>query len=115
MKKHPTMSLEDLINNIWVADAVRDSERLTFETIGLAAESGELLNQFKKHRFYPNQDRRTELLDELCDVYYHVNALCKALGVTRESLEQQTIEKHTKSLAKIQAQQNRGNEKVRAT
>jgi NTP pyrophosphatase (non-canonical NTP hydrolase) len=105
MDKQPVITLEELIKKIWAADAVTDADRLTFECVGLAAESGELLNQLKKHHFYRNQDRRVELFDELCDVYYHVNSLCKTLGVTREELEQQTIEKHNRSLAKIQAQQ----------
>lgn len=108
MGKQASPALEDLIKTIWAVDAVPDSERLTFESIGLAAESGELLNQLKKHRFYRNQDRKAELLDELCDVYYHVNALCKILGITREDLERQTIEKHTRSLGKILAQQTNG-------
>ena len=96
-------TLTELIEAIWEADAISNDERLAFESIGLAAESGELLNQFKKHRFYASGDRKSELLDELCDVYYHVNALAKTLGVTREELERQTIEKHTHSLDKIRS------------
>ena len=95
------MTIHDLIQAIWAVDPVTATNRMTFEAIGLTAESGELLNQLKKHRFYRGQDRTDQMLDELCDVYYHLNALCQVFGITREELERLTVEKHSQSLEKL--------------
>lgn len=100
-KEKAKLNIDELIHEIWAVDPVTNIDRMTFETIGLAAESGELLNQFKKHRFYRGQDRTDQMLDELCDVYYHLNALCQVFGITRAELEQLTVEKHTWSLEKL--------------
>lgn len=61
---------------------------LAHAVIGLSAEAGELLDEFKKWRFY--QDSRAfpqeRLEEELGDVFYYVFAVCNELGVKPEDI-----------------------------
>ena len=61
---------------------------LSHAVIGLSAEAGELLDEFKKWRFY--QDGRAfpqeRLEDELGDVLYYVYAVCNELNVKPEDI-----------------------------
>ena len=61
---------------------------LNHAVMGLTAEAGELMDEFKKWRFY--QDGRLfpqkKMEEELGDVMYYVFAACKELGVTPEDI-----------------------------
>ena len=61
---------------------------LAHAVIGLSAEAGELLDEFKKWRFY--DDGRSfpqkRLEEELGDVLYYVFAVCNELGVKPEDI-----------------------------
>ena len=61
---------------------------LAHAVIGLSAEAGELLDEFKKWRFY--DDGRSfpqkRLEEELGDVLYYVFAVCNQLGVKPEDI-----------------------------
>ena len=61
---------------------------LAHAVIGLSAEAGELLDEFKKWRFY-NDGRsfpQKRLEDELGDVLYYVFAVCNELNVKPEDI-----------------------------
>jgi len=65
-----------------------DKDDLAHAIIGLSAESGELLDEYKKWRFYKDgrafpQER---LEDELGDVLYYVFAVCNELNVKPENI-----------------------------
>jgi len=64
----------------------RDS--LTHAIMGLSAEAGELMDEFKKWRFY--HDGRSfpqkRLEEELGDIIYYVFAVCHELGVKPEDI-----------------------------
>ena len=65
-----------------------DKEDLTHAIMGLSAESGELMDEFKKWRFY-NDGRsfpQKRLEEELGDVLYYVFALCHELRVKPEDI-----------------------------
>ena len=61
---------------------------LAHAVTGLSAEAGELLDEFKKWRFY--DDGRSfpqkRLEEELGDVFYYVFAVCNELGVKPEDI-----------------------------
>ena len=71
----------------------RDS--LTHAIMGLSAEAGELMDEFKKWRFY--HDGRSfpqkRLEEELGDVMYYVFAVCNELGVKPEVIMDQNRNK----------------------
>lgn len=58
---------------------VRDS--LTNYAMGLSGEAGEVANLIKKHRFHGHPLDVTELVDELGDVMFYLQALCNVAGV----------------------------------
>ena len=63
-------------------------EDLTHAIMGLSAESGELMDEFKKWRFY-NDGRsfpQKRLEEELGDVLYYVFAVCHELRVKPEDI-----------------------------
>ena len=60
---------------------------LAHAVIGLSAEAGELLDEFKKWRFYNDRPFPQERLEEeLGDVFYYVFAVCNELGVKPEDI-----------------------------
>ena len=65
-----------------------EREDLTHALMGLSAEAGELMDEFKKWRFY--QDGRSfpqkRLEEELGDVFYYVFAVCNQLNVKPEDI-----------------------------
>ena len=65
-----------------------EKEDLTHAVMGLSAEAGELMDEFKKWRFY-NDGRsfpQKRLEEELGDVLYYVFALCHELRVKPEDI-----------------------------
>ncbi len=63
-------------------------DNLTHAIMGLSAEAGELMDEFKKWRFY--HDGRSfpqkPMEEELGDVLYYVFAVCHELGVKPEDI-----------------------------
>ena len=68
---------------------------LTHALMGLSAEAGELMDEFKKWRFYHDgrlfPQKRME--EELGDVMYYVFAVCNELGVKPEDIMNQNRNK----------------------
>ena len=65
-----------------------DKEDLTHAIMGLSAEAGELMDEFKKWRFY-NDGRsfpQKRLEEELGDVLYYVFAVCHELRIKPEDI-----------------------------
>jgi len=63
-------------------------DNLTHAVMGLSAEAGELMDEFKKWRFY-NDGRsfpQKPMEEELGDVLYYVFAVCHELGVKPEDI-----------------------------
>ena len=61
---------------------------LAHALIGISSEAGELLDEFKKWRFYNDgrQFPQNMLEEELGDVLYYVFAACNELGVKPEDI-----------------------------
>lgn len=61
--------------------------------IGVATESGELLDQFKKHIFYGKPLDVVNVGEELADKLWYIVNLCRLLNLDPEQLMQNNIDK----------------------
>jgi len=73
---------------------------LTYATLALCGETGELANKLKKHLRAGTEPDSDVLSDELGDVLWYVGAVAHELGKDLESVAQENIDK----LAKRKAQ-----------
>lgn len=64
--------------------------------MGLAAESGEVLDLVKKYKFHNKPLNKDELIKELGDVRWYIALILKTLDVTLEEIEQKNLEKLNK-------------------
>ncbi len=53
-------------------------------TVGISGEAGELLDAIKKHVFYNKTIDRDNVIEELGDLEFYMQALRASLGITRE-------------------------------
>lgn len=68
-------------------DSITDGDQLLHAVLGLLGETGELADLYKKLLFKPNRGIvRSDLVDELADVFYYVGIAAVCLGVTIEDL-----------------------------
>lgn len=67
--------------------------RLLHAAMGLATESGELLDAFKKHIFYGSELDVVNVKEELGDMLWYIAIACKAMDVQLEELMDMTIRK----------------------
>lgn len=70
-----------------------DIPRLIHGAVGLATESGELLDALKKFVFYGKPLDRTNLIEEMGDAFWYIAILCDVLGTTFEEVQQININK----------------------
>ena len=54
--------------------------------VGIAGESGELLDAVKKHFYYNKPLDRANVIEELGDIEFYMAAMRLALGLTREEI-----------------------------
>ncbi len=77
-------------------------EELMYLALGLVGEAGEVANKVKKlFRDGDNQDLRTELAKELCDVMWYMGRLSSVLDVD-------LTETLAKNVAKLESRKARG-------
>lgn len=69
-----------------IADRLKDPRlvRILHAAIGLATESGELLDQVKKHIYYGRKLDETNLFEEAGDTLWYLGVLLDTLGKTFE-------------------------------
>lgn len=70
--------------------------KLLHASIGIAGESGELLDAVKKHLVYGKELDRANLEEELGDVLFFVAMACNSLGVTMEEVLSKNVQKLSK-------------------
>jgi len=68
-------------------------ERLLLGVMGLAGESGEVVDLTKKARFQGHSIDREKIKDELGDVMWYLGLLCHTLGLTLEEVRAGNITK----------------------
>ncbi len=69
---------------------------LLHAAIGIAGEAGELLDAVRKHLFDGQPLDRKNVVEELGDLCFYLEAACQAIGVTREEIEQENQAKLSK-------------------
>ena len=62
-------------------------------TLGLAGESGEVVELVKKHIYHGKEFDRVRLAEELGDVLWYVAAVCSSAGLRLGDLAQDNITK----------------------
>lgn len=72
---------------------VNSGQELTMGAMGLAGESGEVVDLIKKHIFHGKPLDRENLLLELGDVRWYIEVLLAAVGYTMEEVEVANIKK----------------------
>lgn len=63
---------------------------------GLVTESGEIMDMFKKHKFYGRDFNMVNLKEELGDLLYYIHILCNEIDYTVEQCRKDNIEKLAK-------------------
>ncbi len=74
------------------ADYTKES-RLTLAALGLAGESGEVVDLIKKHLFHGKPLDRDKIILELGDVRWYLESFAWVLGVGMEEIEERNIAK----------------------
>lgn len=69
---------------------------ITHMAIGIATEAGEILDVAKKHLCYDKPLDRENLIEELGDLEFYMEAMRAAIGVSREEVLRHNIEKLSK-------------------
>ncbi len=68
-------------------------DQLIVGALGLAGETGEVVDIIKKARIENREIDRNHLIEELGDVMWYLAVLCDELGVTFEKVQDKNIEK----------------------
>lgn len=78
-------------------DAMFEFANLSYATLGLAGEAGEIANKVKKlwrdGDGSISEEKEKELSDELGDVLWYVSAICSVLGLELDDIAKHNIEK----------------------
>lgn len=61
--------------------------RLDHAVTGICTEAGEIADAIKKHKFYGKPLDRTNLIEELGDLYWYINVAQDVLGVTTDEVQ----------------------------
>ena len=69
---------------------------LLHAAIGIAGEAGELLDAVRKHVFEGQPLDEDNVIEELGDLNFYLEAACQAIGVSREEIEQRNTAKLSK-------------------
>lgn len=64
--------------------------------IGIGTESGELLDAYKKHKFYKRDLNTQNIREEIGDLCWYLYQLCEEVGYTMEEARRDNIEKLAK-------------------
>lgn len=90
-----TTYIQDAIRTESIPDIQPSLEqiRLLHAAMGLSTESGEFVDAMKKNIFYGKPIDRTNLKEELGDLFWYMAIAADALGTTFEELQRVNIEK----------------------
>ncbi len=71
----------------------KENIRLLHAAMGISTEAGELLDALKKHLFYGKDLDRTNLFEEVGDLFWYMAILADELGFDFEQAMEKNIEK----------------------
>lgn len=94
-RKHPRMTEEEYRTTIlrYYTGPDKASSTLTLAALGLAGETGEVVDQIKKHLFQGHEIDRRQLRDELGDVLWYLMLLCQTMDYTLDEIMVANVEK----------------------
>ena len=94
MQSYQRLALRTLSTQFHIGDKEEGvSPDLLHGAIGLATESGELLDSLKRALFYGAALDRTNLIEELGDLEWYMAVIREAVGVSQEEVQRINIEK----------------------
>jgi len=73
------------------ADAI--SPTVQHGILGMATEAGELLDAMKKTMFYGKMPDRTNIIEELGDIFWYAYIVMDEIGVTADEVKERNINK----------------------
>jgi len=76
-----------------IESRISNCARLTHGMIGIATESGELLDQLKKYIYYGNNLDKINIYEELGDVMWYIALICNELDFSIEDVMKTNIDK----------------------
>src|SRR5258708_7497961 len=79
-----------------------DDAHLTHMAIGVAGESGELLDAIKKKTIYQKELDRENVIEELGDIEFYLEGIRQQLCITREECLYHNVMKLSKRYEKLQ-------------
>ncbi|MGH2496526.1 MAG: nucleoside triphosphate pyrophosphohydrolase family protein [Ktedonobacteraceae bacterium] len=68
-------------------------DKLTLGALGLAGESGEVIDMIKKRLFQGHDIDQNKLLDELGDVFWYYTLILQSMGYSLQEVMSRNIEK----------------------
>lgn len=75
------------------ADRFRDGTELIHATLGIAGESGEVVDIIKKHVAYGKNLDLVKLADELGDLFHYMSRVMYLTGITLEEIQTANLTK----------------------
>ena len=95
MSEQELITEEDYTREVQRTYAGADTvvEKLNLGALGLAGESGEVIDQIKKHLFQGHEIDQEKMADELGDVLWYYMLILKTLGFTLQEVMGRNIEK----------------------
>ena len=88
-KKTESVNFETIGNRL----QTKENIRLLHAAMGVSTEAGELLDALKKHIFYGKELDKTNLFEEVGDLFWYAAILADELGFDFEQAMEKNIEK----------------------
>ena len=83
---------EEVLKNV-AGHVDTKEDQLALAALGLAGETGEVVDLLKKHLFHAKPLDRENLIKELGDVRWYFELLCHLADTTIEEVERKNVEK----------------------
>lgn len=74
-------------------DDMSQKETLSMLCMGIAGESGEVVELFKKHLYHDHELNKNDLIKELGDIHFYLANLMNVLEINEEEVFQRNIDK----------------------
>lgn len=78
LRTSPAMTVQELVN---------------YTMLGLAGETGEVVDAYKKFQYHGHSEDKSKMIEELGDVLWYVSIMLYAMGYTLEDCARINIEK----------------------
>jgi NTP pyrophosphatase (non-canonical NTP hydrolase) len=89
-----SMSYSNLVSLLFKADNQKD--QLIHAALGVAGEAGELVDAIKKHTIYGKPLDRANVVEELGDLRFYIQAVQNILGISEYEILQENFNKLSK-------------------